>query len=85
MAKASIDRKQDPAYLNAVITALQGILTSQQVTTEPLPQMVYEYRGTGHGAPRYRVANNSADLGVDWFPIAMVTTSGHIFSVGGAA
>ena len=83
MADSSLDRKQDPAYKDALIAALQGILTSQQVRTEPLPHLIYEYRGTGRGAPRYRVADNSSDLGRDWFPVSMVTTGGHIFSVGG--
>ena len=78
-------RSTDTDYLRAVIGALQAILTQQQVRTEPQPQMIHEYRGTGHGAPRYRIADNSVDLGADWWPVAMVTTTGQVFSAGGAA
>ena len=80
MDSRSVSRSTDPEYLRAIVGALQAILTQQQVRTEPQPQMIHEYRGTGHGAPRYRVADNGADLGGDWWPFALVTTTGAIIS-----
>ena len=80
MDSRSVSRSTDPEYLRAIVGALQAILAQQQVRTEPQPQTIHEYRGTGHGAPRYRVADNGADLGGDWWPVALVTTTGAVIS-----
>ena len=85
MDSRSISRSTDLEYLRAVSGALQAILAQQQVRTEPQPQTIHEYRGTGHGAPRYRVADNGADLGGDWWPVALVTTTGAVISPSRAA